>query len=66
MWRVTLIGVSTFVLAMIGLYLGLTIHGANLRAALACVSGAAGGFGIGVIGFDIWRQQQALKRQTEE
>ncbi|MBA3273248.1 MAG: hypothetical protein H0T11_05170, partial [Chthoniobacterales bacterium] len=52
MWRVTLIGASTFGLAMIGLYLGLTIHGPNLRTLLASVSGAAGGFGIGVIGFD--------------
>ncbi len=66
MWRITLISVSTLALALLGLYIGLTIHGANLRALLACISGAAGGFGIGVIGFDVWRQHQALKRPVEE
>lgn len=63
MWRIGLIGISTLALALVGLYLGATIHGLTLRALLACISGAAGGFGIGVIGFDIWRHQQQLKRQ---
>ena len=66
MWRMILIGLSTLLFGAIGLYLGLTIHGSAVRALLACVSGAAGGFGIGVIGYDVWRQQQVVKRQVEE
>lgn len=66
MWRISLIGVSTLVLALVGLYIGATIHGLTVRALLACICGAAGGFGIGVIAFDIWRHHQHQLRGHAE
>ena len=65
MWRVILIAGCTIAVAAIGFYLGCSIHGLNFRALLAGISGAAGGFGIGVIGYDVWRQQQ-FRRQAQD
>ncbi len=66
MWRVMLILLTALTFAAVGLYLGLSIHGPGVRAVLACISGAAGGFGAGVIGFDVWRQNQAMKQRLED
>jgi hypothetical protein len=46
----------TAALAVAGFWIGSTIHGTVLAAAVPTVAGAAGGFGIGCGLLDIWRR----------
>ena len=53
MRRWAFIATWTMLLGAIGFALGLTIHGATLRAALPTLAGLTGGFGIGCSGLHV-------------
>ena len=46
----------TAAMAVIGLYLGYSVHGESLRAVFSTLSGAVGGLGIGLALIDIHRR----------
>ena len=53
---------STALFALMGLGLGLLIHGEGIRAVITAASGAAGGFLLAAAAFDVLRRYRASGR----
>jgi hypothetical protein len=62
MFQLAFVSGCTAVLAVVGHYLGVTIHGMNPAALVPAVAGGAGGFGIGCAVLDIARRWQQSRR----
>jgi len=62
MWQMAFVSTCTAVLAVVGFYLGSTIHGASAAALLPTLAGGAGGFGIGCASLDVLRRWRAAAK----
>lgn len=51
----------TAAFAVVGFYLGLTVHGVLSAALVPTVAGAAGGFGVGCASLDVLRRWRAAQ-----
>ena len=61
MWQMAFVSSCTAVLAVVGFYMGSTIHGPSAAALLPTLAGGAGGFGIGCASLDVLRRRAAAK-----
>ena len=62
MFELAFVSTSTAVLAIVGHYLGIAIHGESLMALVPAIAGGAGGFGIGCACLDVARRWRLAKR----
>ncbi len=61
MAQMAFVSTCTAVLAVVGFYFGLTIHGTNFSALVPSIAGGAGGFGIGCAILDVGRRWGAAR-----
>jgi hypothetical protein len=69
MWQMAFVSAWTAVLAVVGYYLGSTVHGPSVQALICSLAGGAGGFGIGCSSIDVlrrWRASVTRVRGTVE
>jgi hypothetical protein len=59
MWQMAYVSAWTAVLAVVGYYMGSTVHGPSVLALICSSAGAAGGFGIGCSSIDVLRRWRA-------
>jgi hypothetical protein len=55
----------TAALAVLGFYMGHTLHGSTAAALVPSVAGAAGGFGVGCATLDVLRRWRAARPTPE-
>lgn len=58
MLQMAFVSACTAVMAVIGFYLGFTIHGPAGASLVPALAGMAGGFGIGMASLDVLRRWQ--------
>lgn len=63
MWQMAFVSSCTAALAVIGFYMGSTIHGPTATTLLPTLAGGAGGFGIGCVSLDVLRRWRAVAAQ---
>jgi hypothetical protein len=56
MWRLAFVLACTAALSVVGLVVGLTVHGSTTAAIIPTVAGGMGGFGIGSACLDVLRR----------
>jgi hypothetical protein len=65
MWQMAFVSSCTATLAVVGFYMGSTIHGPAAAALIPTLAGGAGGFGIGCAALDALRRWRAAPPQPE-
>jgi hypothetical protein len=58
MRQMAFVSAWTAVLAVVGYFMGSTLHGPTLTALIPAIAGGAGGFGIGCASLEVWRRWQ--------
>ena len=56
MFQLAYVSACTAMLAVVGHYLGVTIHGAGVTALIPAIAGGLGGFGVGCASLDVVRR----------
>jgi hypothetical protein len=61
MWQMAFVSACTSALAIVGFYIGQTIHGLTLATLITSLAGGSGGFGIGCASLDVLRRLRATR-----
>ena len=64
MFQLAFVATCTASLALVGHYLGVTIHGIGAAALVPAIAGALGGFGIGCASLDVARRMRAANSSS--
>ena len=65
MWQLAFVSTCTATLAVVGFFMGSTIHGPSVAAFLPSLAGGAGGFGIGCAVLDLVRRMRTGPRPAK-
>ena len=61
MGQLAFVSTCTAVLAVVGFWVGTTVHGSAAAALVPAAAGGAGGFGIGCAALDVLRRWRAAR-----